>query len=172
MPADAETMSIADFERKVSEDMAEALEKNKFYMREFHSGLCRTFDAERAELKQVIEEQTAQIQKLSDEVMKLKIQQGGASQSMELVRQKLALTFGSGQSNTRMKHLQTQIVLHWRAYAKGKVERKKLYHVARAIYGRALKFRVMNAWIGYHTGTSRDKERQGAQVYFTTKLCA
>ena len=99
------------------------------------------------------------------------------------VREKLAATFGGGQSATKTKHLHTRIVLLWRAYAKGKVdpfsffnfffsvpwssslfsptewgggpcgkvERKKLYHVANAIYSRSVKTRVFNAWVSYFT---------------------
>jgi hypothetical protein len=36
-------------------------------------------------------------------------------------------------------------------------ERVKLYHVARAVYARKAKARILNAWIGYFTGVSRDK---------------
>ena len=61
------------------------------------------------------------------------------------------------------KQLNVKIILYWRAYAHKKQERTKLYHVARAIYARALKTRVMNAWVSEHTGVSRDKMMKGSQ---------
>jgi hypothetical protein len=122
------------------------------------------FDKERAQLQSTIDDQENTIGDLSAQLAKVKIEQGGSNKTMDMVRDKLAATFGLGQSATKTKHLHTRILLYWRAYAKGKGERKKLYHVARAIFGRSLKMKVMNAWIGYFTGTSRDKERQGSQV--------
>lgn len=56
-----------------------------------------------------------------------------------------------------------RILLYWHAYAHKKEERRKLYHVARAIYARALKTRVMNAWVSEYTGISRDKLMKGSQ---------
>ena len=122
------------------------------------------FNEERLAMQATIEEQDGTIGDLSAEIAKFKIEKGGANKAMDMVRDKLAATFGFGQSATKTKHLHTRILLYWRAFAKASAEEKKLNHVANAIHGRSLKTKVMNAWVSYHTGSSRDKERAGSQV--------
>jgi hypothetical protein len=76
---------------------------------------------------------------------------------MAAVKDRLSQVFGHGKSAEKTAQLHTKIFLHWRAYATMRCERVKLYHVARAVYARKAKTRVLNAWIGYFTGVSRDK---------------
>jgi uncharacterized coiled-coil protein SlyX len=163
----AETQSDPDVERYslvMSQQLSMVLDSSRDQIREIKLKLCQRFESERSDLNSIIQAQAQTIEDLNAAVTKLRIESNGNSQVMDSVRERLARTFGSGQDATRTKHLHTRIILLWRAYAKGKVERKKLYHVARAIYGRGLKHHVWNAWVGYHTGTSRDKERKGSQV--------
>jgi len=141
-----------------------ALEATTADVQRMQLEMQQEFDEERRRLQSKIEDHENTISDLSGQVAKFKLDAGGSNKTMELVREKLAQTFGLGQSATKTKHLHTRILLYWRAYAKEKGERQKLYHVARAIFGRSLKTKVMNAWIGYHTGASRDKERLGSQV--------
>lgn len=131
---------------------------------EMKAELCSRFEAEKDELKAEIAVQADEIADMRAELTKMKMDKAGNKDTLDMIQDKLAVTFGAGASATKTKHLHTRIFLHWRAYAQGKAGETKLIHVACGIYGRKLKGRVMNAWASYFTGTSRDKERQGSQA--------
>ncbi len=96
---------------------------------------------------------------------------GSTSMIIRHTKGSLASTFDHGKSSSKSKIFNMRVLLHWRAYAKGKVERKKLYHVARAVFARSLKAIVLNAWIGFFSGTSRENERRSSQVFLHETAC-
>mmetsp|Transcript_86904 Transcript_86904/g.168329 ORF Transcript_86904/g.168329 Transcript_86904/m.168329 type:complete len:339 (+) Transcript_86904:3-1019(+) len=157
-------LEFKTFYESVAQDWGLALEATKERAQQMNNEICTRFDAERSELQVVIETQANEISDLKAEVAKMKMDRSGNKDTLEAIQDKLAVTFGAGASATKTKHLHTRIFLHWRAYSHRKAGKNKLSHIALTIHGHRLKGRVMNAWISYFTGCSRDKERQGSQA--------
>jgi hypothetical protein len=157
-------VEIDKFSNELSESWAQAMALSKQAMRKSVDTMTQRFGFEIAALNQLIDEQENQISGLQETIMKHNLEKGGMNKSMDVVREKLALTFGKGKDATKAKMLLVRIFLHWNAYTKSKVEKKKITHFANNTYAKSLKTKVLKAWMGISSLSSRDREKRRVEV--------
>lgn len=159
-------LEMERFSNELSDSWKVALEASKLSMKKSIDAMNLKFGFEIVALNSLIDDQDNTIAKLQETVMKHNLEKGGLSKSMDMVKEKLAKTFGNGTCATKMKMLNIKIFLHWHSYTKSKVEKKKVKHFANNTYNKSLKSKVLRGWMSVASLNTRDREKKRVEVCY------